>query len=95
MAYTGKEEPVKWVKVHNLPDHVFFSHAQHVAVGQYVSQVINYYRDRDEKLDEAELAYYIRQYLAWVQETFGKVTLRDENVSFKLPRELRDVPSPA
>ncbi|MCB0761851.1 MAG: c-type cytochrome [Flavobacteriales bacterium] len=27
------EDPVKWVKVHNLPDHVYFSHAQHVEVG--------------------------------------------------------------
>ena len=26
-------EPIKWNKVHNLPDHVFFSHEQHVAVG--------------------------------------------------------------
>ena len=29
---TGK--PVEWVKVHNLPDHVYFNHAQHVNVGQ-------------------------------------------------------------
>lgn len=27
-------EPIEWVRVHNLQDHVFFSHAQHVAVGQ-------------------------------------------------------------
>ena len=26
--------PIQWVKVHNLPDYVFFSHAQHVAVGK-------------------------------------------------------------
>jgi cytochrome c553 len=26
--------PIKWVKVHNLPDHVFFSHAQHVVAGK-------------------------------------------------------------
>lgn len=25
--------PIEWVKVHNLPDHVFFSHAQHVSAG--------------------------------------------------------------
>jgi hypothetical protein len=25
--------PVKWIKVHNLPDHVFFSHAQHTGPG--------------------------------------------------------------
>ncbi len=32
--YTGKEKPIQWVKVHALPDHVFFSHQQHVVVGQ-------------------------------------------------------------
>lgn len=26
--------PVEWIKVHNLPDHVFFSHAQHVGAGK-------------------------------------------------------------
>jgi hypothetical protein len=26
--------PIQWVKVHNLQDHVFFSHAQHVTVGK-------------------------------------------------------------
>lgn len=34
MRYLTKEEPVKWVKVHNLPDFVFFSHQQHVVVGK-------------------------------------------------------------
>jgi cytochrome c2 len=29
---TGK--PIEWVRVHNLPDHVFFSHAQHVNAGK-------------------------------------------------------------
>lgn len=25
--------PIEWIRVHNNPDHVFFSHAQHVSVG--------------------------------------------------------------
>lgn len=29
-----EQKPIKWVKVHNLPDHVYFSHQQHVAVGK-------------------------------------------------------------
>ncbi|MCB0764524.1 MAG: cytochrome c3 family protein [Flavobacteriales bacterium] len=37
-SYTGKEEPIRWVKVHNLPDHVYFSHQQHVTVGQLECQ---------------------------------------------------------
>ena len=31
-AYENKK-PIEWVKVYNLPDHVFFSHAQHVSAG--------------------------------------------------------------
>ncbi len=27
-------EPIEWVKVYNLPDHVYFNHAQHVNVGK-------------------------------------------------------------
>ena len=31
-AYTGKTNPVKWVRIHNLPDFVYFNHSQHVTV---------------------------------------------------------------
>ena len=30
--YTGETEPVKWIRIHNLPDFVYFNHAQHVSV---------------------------------------------------------------
>lgn len=33
-TYTGDTKPIKWVKVHNLPDHVYFNHSQHVTVGK-------------------------------------------------------------
>ena len=26
--------PIEWIRVHNLPDHVYFNHAQHVAIGE-------------------------------------------------------------
>lgn len=32
-AYENKK-PVEWTRIHNLPDHVFFSHAQHVGVAK-------------------------------------------------------------
>ena len=28
-----KNEPIEWVRVHNLPDHVYFNHAPHVEAG--------------------------------------------------------------
>jgi mono/diheme cytochrome c family protein len=31
-SYTGDTQPVKWVRIHNLPDFVYFNHAQHVSV---------------------------------------------------------------
>lgn len=31
-SYTGETQPVKWVRIHNLPDFVYFNHAQHVSV---------------------------------------------------------------
>lgn len=43
-AYKRKEngeidaKPIPWVKVHNMPDHVYFNHAQHVAVGKVQCQ---------------------------------------------------------
>ncbi len=30
--YTGKTEPVKWVRIHNLQSFVYFNHSQHVTV---------------------------------------------------------------
>lgn len=31
-------KPIEWVKIHNLPDHVYFNHSQHVAVGKVACQ---------------------------------------------------------
>ena len=31
-AYTGEPQPVKWVRIHNLPDFAYFNHSQHVTV---------------------------------------------------------------
>ncbi|WP_067145069.1 c-type cytochrome [Pseudotamlana agarivorans] len=30
--YTGESQPVKWVRIHNLPDFAYFNHSQHVTV---------------------------------------------------------------
>ncbi len=30
----SKQNPLQWIKVHNLPDHVYFNHSQHVVVGK-------------------------------------------------------------
>lgn len=45
--------PVEWIRVHNLPDHVFFSHAQHVGAGKL---------DCEECHGEVEDMTVLRQY---------------------------------
>ncbi len=32
-AYWDSKEPIPWIKVHNLPDHVYFPHKRHVKAG--------------------------------------------------------------
>jgi mono/diheme cytochrome c family protein len=31
--YTGNGKPIEWIRIHNLPDHVYFNHSQHTKVG--------------------------------------------------------------
>jgi len=33
-----KAEPIPWVRIHNLPDHVYFNHSQHVVAGKVQCQ---------------------------------------------------------
>jgi mono/diheme cytochrome c family protein len=37
-TYTGNPKPVEWVKIHNLPDHVYFNHSQHTVAGKVQCQ---------------------------------------------------------
>ncbi|HSC54768.1 MAG TPA: c-type cytochrome [Phnomibacter sp.] len=34
----SKAKPIEWVKIHNLPDHVYFNHSQHVVAGKVACQ---------------------------------------------------------
>jgi hypothetical protein len=37
-TYANEPKPVEWVRIHNLPDHVYFNHAQHVNAGKVQCQ---------------------------------------------------------
>ncbi|XCI75142.1 MAG: c-type cytochrome [Flavobacteriales bacterium] len=32
--YSGKTKPIQWVRIHNMPDFVYFNHSQHVVAGE-------------------------------------------------------------
>ena len=36
--YDRPGKPIEWIRIHNLPDHVYFNHSQHVKVGQQKCQ---------------------------------------------------------
>jgi len=37
-AFDKPGKPIEWVRIHNLPDHVYFNHSQHVKVGKQQCQ---------------------------------------------------------
>jgi mono/diheme cytochrome c family protein len=43
--------PIEWVRIHNLPDHAYFNHAQHVAIGQVECQKCH------GKVEEMDIVY--------------------------------------
>lgn len=45
------DRPIEWIKVHNLPDFVYFNHSQHVEVGKIECQTCH---GPVEKMDQAE-----------------------------------------
>jgi cytochrome c551/c552 len=47
--YTGDGKAIEWIRIHNLPDHVYFNHAQHVSVGKQQCQTCH---GEVQKMDE-------------------------------------------
>lgn len=53
----SKAKSPEWVKIHNLPDHVYFNHAQHVNVGKVACQTCHgNIQDMDVVKQESELS---------------------------------------
>ncbi|HQR92304.1 MAG TPA: c-type cytochrome [Sediminibacterium sp.] len=46
-----KSKPIEWVRIHNLPDHVYFNHSQHVKAGQVQCQTCH---GEINKMDEVK-----------------------------------------
>jgi predicted CXXCH cytochrome family protein len=50
-------KPIEWTKIHNLPDHVYFNHSQHVAVGKVQCQTCHgAIQEMDEVHQAADLS---------------------------------------
>jgi DNA replicative helicase MCM subunit Mcm2 (Cdc46/Mcm family) len=46
-----KAKPIEWTRIHNLPDHVYFNHSQHVMVGKVACQTCH---GEIQKMDEVK-----------------------------------------
>ncbi|PHX74081.1 MAG: cytochrome C [Chitinophagaceae bacterium] len=47
--YTSKGKAIEWIRIHNLPDHVYFNHSQHVNAGKQQCQTCH---GEIQKMDE-------------------------------------------
>jgi len=47
----SQAKPIEWVKIHNLPDHVYFNHSQHVVAGKVACQTCH---GEIQKMDEVK-----------------------------------------
>jgi cytochrome c2 len=65
--------PVEWVRIHNLPDHAYFNHAQHVTVGNLKCQNCH------GPVEEMELVYqYSPLSMGWCVNCHRETTVEFE-----------------
>lgn len=83
--YTGETQPVKWVRIHNLPDFAYFNHSQHVTVAGVECQTCH------GPVEEMEIMYqYAPLTMGWCinchRET--NVNVKDNAYYTKIHEEL-------
>lgn len=85
--YTGKEKPVKWVRIHNLPDFAYYNHSQHVNVAGLECQTCH------GPVEEMEI---MRQYspltMGWCIDCHRKTDVKLESNEYyaKIHKELSE-----
>jgi cytochrome c553 len=72
---TGK--PIEWIRIHNLPDHVYFNHAQHVQVGKLDCAECH---GQVEKMDEVMQVHDLS--MGWCLECHRKTEVQFTSNSF-------------
>jgi mono/diheme cytochrome c family protein len=83
--YTGETQPVKWTRIHNLPDFVYFNHSQHVTVAGLECQTCH------GPVEEMEEVYqYSPLTMAWCLECHKKTNINTKDNAYytKIHEEL-------
>ncbi|MBT8393527.1 MAG: c-type cytochrome [Bacteroidia bacterium] len=84
-SYTGVKKPVKWVRIHNLPDFAYFNHAQHVTVAGVECQTCH------GPVEEMEIMYqHSPLTMGWCIDCHRKtnVNVKDNEYYAKVHEEL-------
>ncbi len=83
--YTGETQPVKWVRIHNLPDFAYFNHSQHVTVAGVQCQTCH------GPVEEMEVMYqYSSLTMGWCIDCHRKteVNVKDNAYYTKIHEQL-------
>jgi mono/diheme cytochrome c family protein len=83
--YTGETQPVKWVRIHNLPDFAYFNHSQHVSVAGLECQTCH------GPVEEMEVMYqYSPLTMGWCVNCHSEtnVKVKDNEYYTKIHEEL-------
>lgn len=83
--YTGETQPVKWVRIHNLPDFAYFNHSQHVTVAGVECQTCH------GPVEEMEVMYqYSPLTMGWCIDCHRKteVNVKDNAYYTKIHEQL-------
>ncbi|WP_149030179.1 c-type cytochrome [Blattabacterium sp. (Blattella germanica)] len=61
--YSNKTHPIQWIRIHNMPDFVYFDHSQHIITGEEmikklkkVNSVCNACHGDVQKMDQVEMS---------------------------------------
>jgi mono/diheme cytochrome c family protein len=84
-VYTGETKPVKWLRIHNLPDFAYFNHAQHVTAGKVACQTCH------GPVEEMEILYqYSPLTMGWCIDCHRESNLKVESNEYykKIHEEL-------
>ncbi|MBT8254842.1 MAG: c-type cytochrome [Flavobacteriaceae bacterium] len=83
--YTGETQPVKWIRIHNLPDFAYFNHSQHVSVAGLECQTCH------GPVEEMEIMYqYSPLTMSWCIDCHREtnVKVQDNGYYEKIHEEL-------
>ena len=81
-VYTGNTQPVKWIRIHNLPDFVYFNHAQHAQVAQIECQTCH------GPVEEMEIMYqYSPLTMGWCIDCHRESNVDKDNEYYKKVHE--------